>query len=176
MLLRLAPLLSLLLGACVIDLPDRALSGDGIASDSARDGSTREGSTGDGVSADKGRDGGGPPGENTPPPPDTQPVGDVTIDVAPKKCTSNADCLTLPSACHLAGSCDLQSGVCNYPTKDCSSLDGPCAKGACEASSGNCVAQPINEAQACGAMKTCNTPGSCGGFSDTCDTTGTRSV
>ncbi len=96
-------------------------------------------------------------------------------DAAPVDCDGDEDCQSPPTACLLAGSCDLDSNTCRFPSVDCSSLDGECTQGVCEPSSGECVAQAANQDQSCGAGEVCEPFGACIPGGDVCAETGTQS-
>lgn len=63
-----------------------------------------------------------------------------------------------------------------WPDVDCSSLDGECARGSCDQTTGACTAQPINQDTLCGAGESCDPFGVCGpdGVGDICDQTGVQ--
>ncbi len=91
---------------------------------------------------------------------------DTPPDAMPVACEGDTDCATPPDPCQLAGVCD--HGFCAFASKDCSSLDGECALGACNPVTGACEAEASNEGNSCGAGTSCNPIGSCD-YSDTCD-------
>jgi len=96
-------------------------------------------------------------------------------DAAPVDCDGDEDCQSPPTACLLAGTCDLASHTCQFPSVVCSSLDGECAQGVCEAATGDCVAQPANQGESCGPGVTCDPYGACTAGADVCAETGTQS-
>lgn len=100
---------------------------------------------------------------------------DATVDAAPVACTGDEQCQSPPSPCHRPGTCDVGAGVCVFGAVDCSSLDGECSVGVCQAATGSCVAEPINQGNACGAGPSCGTFSPCAGFEATCDASGTQS-
>ncbi len=131
----------------------------------AADGTCRRGGgaqdTDAGVLADAG---GGNPGDATGEP-----------DAAAVDCDGDDDCQSPPTACLLAGTCDLGSNTCQFPAVNCSSLDGECTQGVCEPATGECVAQPANQDVSCGAGEVCGPFGACTPGADVCALTGTQS-
>jgi hypothetical protein len=98
---------------------------------------------------------------------------DANVDATPVECVQDRDCATPPNLCLLPGTCDPLAHACVFPAVDCSGSADACNAGACEVASGNCIKQPINETQTCGAT-TCGDFGACEGFVDTCDSSGTQ--
>ncbi|MFQ5479465.1 MAG: hypothetical protein ACE5E4_12725, partial [Candidatus Binatia bacterium] len=78
-----------------------------------------------------------------------------------------ADCLFESSACDDGDLCTTGdvcgSGVCTGIPVDCSSLDGDCTLGACNAGTGACESQPVNEGGFCSDGDACTTSDSCTG-------------
>ncbi|MCE9577708.1 MAG: hypothetical protein K8W52_31450 [Deltaproteobacteria bacterium] len=101
-------------------------------------------------------------------------VVDAAVDATPVACSSDPECATPPNPCFKPGTCDLGAHVCVFPAVDCVGLGDSCNAGACDMATGNCIKVPINENQACGAQS-CTDFDACGGFAETCDSTGTQS-
>jgi hypothetical protein len=96
-------------------------------------------------------------------------------DAAPVACDGDQDCESPPTACLLAGTCDLGTGTCQFPAVDCTSLDGECTMGVCDVATGECAAQAINQDESCGAGVICEPYGACTAGADVCAETGTQS-
>ena len=95
-------------------------------------------------------------------------------DATPVACDGPEDCASPDDPCLLPGTCE--DSVCVFPEKDCSDLDGECSRGVC-ADDGECEAQPIREAMACGdGIMDCGAFGACGDFGDTCDSRAARAA
>ncbi len=54
-----------------------------------------------------------------------------------------------------------QAGRCQSTPRDCSALDGPCVRGACEPADGQCVAAPAPDGTPCDDGLFCTAPDSC---------------
>jgi len=89
-----------------------------------------------------------------------------TPDAAVVGCTSNLDCASPPGLCLTAGTCG-QNGMCQFPSVDCSAMDGTCAAGTCEPTTGACIQEPANEGNVCqpatmGDWSDCMADATCG--------------
>jgi hypothetical protein len=111
------------------------------------------------------------------PPADARSADAAAPDASTIACTSNADCTAPRAPCLVAGTCDETTKTCDFPSKDCAAAASDCRVGVCEPATGDCVARPAFEGQACGAGETCGEFGVCGEFDaeDPCDETGSRS-
>jgi len=74
-------------------------------------------------------------------------------------------------ACTTGDACEL--GRCAGAPVDCSSLDGPCVQGACDASTGECSEEPLADGLPCDDGNPCSghdacAAGSCEGQADVC--------
>jgi hypothetical protein len=93
-------------------------------------------------------------------------------DATPVACDGPEDCMSPDDPCLLPGPCT--DSVCHFQAMDCSDLDGECAIGVCR--EGQCLAKPVHEGLGCGdGVMACGAFGSCGGFADVCDESGTQS-
>jgi hypothetical protein len=82
-------------------------------------------------------------------------------------CGDDADCVPLDD-CHLAGSCDTSSGVCNYPSApdgtECNDGDACTSGEVCQDGECGSPASMVN----CTALDTCHLPGTCDPATGTC--------
>jgi hypothetical protein len=99
---------------------------------------------------------------------------DAPVDAPSVACTGDPDCLTPPTPCFTAGTCDLTAGMCVFGVVDCSSMTDGCNVGVCNGATGACEAQPSNEGLDCNGGRTCGAYTPCGSFGDVCDSTGTQ--
>jgi len=99
---------------------------------------------------------------------------DARPDAAPVGCQQTSDCATPPDLCSRPGTCDLGTHTCTFPAVDCSGQADTCNDAACDPAIG-CMAVPAHDTATCAAT-TCDPQfGPCGGFANTCDSTGTHS-
>ena len=101
-------------------------------------------------------------------------ANDSPPDAPPVACMRNDDCHAPLDRCSTEGTCNLNTYTCDFGAVDCSSMNSECNLGACEPSTGACVARPRNEGLTCGSGTACGPFGPCDDFSSVCDSSGTQ--
>lgn len=92
-------------------------------------------------------------------------------DATPVACDGPEDCANPDDPCLVGGTCE--DNVCHFEEMDCGELDGECTVGICR--DGTCRPKSIREDMGCGTgVMACGGYGSCGGFGDECDESGTE--
>lgn len=100
--------------------------------------------------------------------------GPAAIDAMTTTCASDMDCQS-PPPCFEAGSCDLVTGTCAYPPKDCSAGSTVCGMSACNPATGACELMPQNMGAICGE-ELCDAEDVSCEFGSECAETGSKTV